>query len=879
MAGLVNPADLLVQNKMNCSRLGSGGELLGRCRRQCGYSFWLFQSFVVSGLSSLLFLRQAQDDGEKICYHSSSYSQHMSDYDHKSIESKWKQIWRETNLYKTPDATSKSEKYYVLDMFPYPSGAGLHVGHVEGYTATDIVARFMRMQGKAVLHPMGWDAFGLPAENYAIKTGEPPEKTTDDAIRTFKSQMDNLGLSYDWERELGTHKPDYYKFTQWFFLELFKAGLAYRKNAPVNWCPKDQTVLANEQVVDGKCERCDSEVIQKDMEQWFFKITDYADRLLEDLDKINWPESTKLGQVNWIGKSQGINITYKIEGQETDVTIFTTRPDTNFGATFIVLAPDSKFVKENIENFPNKEEVAKYVAQTAKRTELERLSDAKKKTGVFTGWYAINNLNNKKLPIYLSDFALATVGTGALVGVPGHDMRDFDFAQAMGIEIIRVVVGPDKDDSEITRAEQVQEEAGTMINSGFLDGMEIMAAKEKIMDYIEEKGWGKRVTNYRLRDWLVSRQRFWGAPIPIVYDPEGKPHPVDEADLPVVLPTDVGFLPTGESPLKYSKSFNDGVEEKYGKGWRREVDTMDTFVDSSWYFFRFADPQNEKEFAATSKLNSMLPVDMYVGGAEHTVLHLLYSRFFTKFLFDQKYIDFDEPFMKLRHPGMILAEDSRKMSKRWGNVINPDDEIAKFGADTVRMYEMFMGPFKDSKPWSTRTEQGIYRFIHKIWDQKDKVSKDKDESQIRATHKLADYVGKAVPEMQLNTCISKFMEVINEWNKQDKIDQEAWERFLITLAPFAPFLTEELWSLLGKTESIHKQMWPTVDTTLLVESEVTIGIQINGKLRADLTVDVEISEEEIKAKVVELPQVQKWTEGKEIRKFIYVKGKIVNIVV
>ncbi len=935
----------------------------------------------------------------------------------KDFESKWRKKWAEKEIFKTPDINKNDDKYYVLDMYPYPSGSGLHVGHPRGYLGSDVIARMMRMKGKKVLHPMGFDSFGLPAENYAIKTGVHPQITTDKAIETFKEQIENMNLSYDWDRELAVHRPEYYKWTQWLFLQFYKKGWAYKKKAPVNWCPVDQTVLANEQVEDGKCERCGSEVVQKEMEQWFFKITEFADRLIEGLKDIDWPESTKLGQINWIGRKTGINITYNIEGQDESIVCFTTRPDTNFGATFIVCAPDSEFIKNNIEKLPNSKLVKEYALSTSKKTELERQQEGKTKTGVFTGWYAVNRLNNRSMPIYVSDFVLAGFGTGAVVGVPAHDMRDFEFAQAMDIEVIPVVKNPnieklksylmgnsgitvediesvgakviDKSDSgafkieipknslekykalvrekmdvgfwnevigediwfcfkdksgkvteyildweknreeisnkcsefskdEIEKTRNlykyladnefytdllIQEEEGIMMNSDFLNGMDVHKATQKIMDYIEEKGWGEKVTTYRLRDWLLSRQRYWGAPIPIVYDPEGNPHEVAEDDLPLLLPTDVDFNPKGSSPLATSEQFKKRAVEKYGKGWHYEVDTMDTFVDSSWYFFRFTDVNNQKEFASKEKMNSWMPVDLYVGGAEHTVLHLMYARFFTKALHDLGYVDFEEPFLKLRHQGMILAEDNRKMSKRWGNTINPDDEIEKYGADTLRVYEMFMGPFNATMPWNTKTEIGVFRFLGKVWDLQSKVVTPlnlpsrggntptlerekggvKAESpvyskQVKEINKLIKKVTEDIESMSFNTAVAKMMEFVNLLQKEEKVSKEVWQKFLLVLAPFAPYITEELWSQLGNEFSIHKQEWPEYDETQVSEDEVTIGVQVNGKVRTTITISPEASEQEALDLAMADSKIQTYING-DPKKVIYVKGRILNIIV
>lgn len=808
------------------------------------------------------------------------------------FESKWSKKWQEQNLYRTPELPKPDKKKYILDMFPYPSGAGLHVGHTEGYTATDIISRFNRMNGFDVLHPMGWDAFGLPAENYAIKTNVHPQKTTDEAIGNFKSQVCSAGLSYDWDRELGTHRSEYYKWTQWLFLQLYKKGLAYRKEAMVNWDPIDQTVLANEQVLaDGTAERSGALVEQKMLTQWFFRITSYADRLLEDLEKLDWPESTKAGQRNWIGKSTGINIDYPVKEIHSSITVFTTRPDTNFGATFIVVAPESEFITKHLSSFPNKGEVAKYVEATTHKTELQRLSEGKKKTGVFTGLYAHNRLNNKQLPIYVGDFVLATVGTGAVVGVPGHDKRDFEFAQTLGIKIIRVVKTADGDTSEITHIDQVQEEEGTMINSDFLNGMDIHNAKENIMDHMEKEGWGKRVVNYRLRDWLISRQRFWGAPIPVLYDADDNPIPLNENDLPVTLPMDVEFKPTGQSPLHDHTVFQKIDKEKYPQAIRREADTMDTFVDSSWYFFRFCDPQNDTAFSSPEKMKAWGPVDLYMGGAEHTVLHLLYSRFITKFLFDEGYINFDEPFQCLRHQGMILGPDHQKMSKRLGNVISPTEVIEEYGADTLRMYEMFMGPIDQMKSWNVNSVQGVYRFLQRVWNiynQPEYITKEPEKEHPSVVSKLMKTVIKVtddIPELKFNTAIASMMEFMNEWEAKDEsgnprpISIEHSKEFLQILAPFAPFITEELWSKMGEEFSIHQTAWPTADVSLVEHEGLPIAIQVNGKTRGVIFVRKTITKEDAITKAKQEPNVVRFLEGKEIKKEIYVPGKIVNFVV
>lgn len=796
--------------------------------------------------------------------------------------------WQESGVFHAPELPKNSnDKSYVLDMFPYPSAQGLHVGHPEGYTATDILARFNRMNGKEVLHPMGWDAFGLPAENYAIKTGVDPDTSTHANINNFRRQIQDLGFSYDWNREIDTSSPEYYRWTQWMFLQMYKHGLAYRKKAKVNWCNTCQTVLANEQVEDGLCERSKDPVVQKDLEQWFFKITDYAEQLLNDLDQIDWPERIKLMQRNWIGKSEGIEINYPLENSDTQIRVFTTRPDTNFGATFVVLAPDSAFIKENLATLPNTTEVAAYVEATQRKTELERISEGKKKTGAFTGLYVTNRLNGKKLPVYVSDFVLASVGTGAVVGVPGHDVRDFEFAQAMGIEVLRVVVGPDQDTSPITRVEQVQEAAGTMVNSDMLNGLNIHAATQKIMDVIEEKGWGTRVVKYRIRDWLISRQRYWGAPIPIVYDPEGNMHPVKDEHLPLLLPTDVDFRPKGTSPLGSSESYAALAEKLYGKGWHFEIDTMDTFVCSSWYYLRYCDPKNTHEFASQEKLKAWLPVDMYVGGAEHAVLHLLYARFFHKALQDFGLIPSEvsrEPFKALRNQGMILGEDHQKMSKSRGNVVNPDEIITMYGADTLRMYEMFMGPFDEVKPWDTSSIKGIKKFLDRVATHVRTALGSAPEMRTlesRGIHALVQGVTRDIENFRFNTAISKMMIYLNEadFTSNGHWDMTALKKFVVVLSVFAPFLCEELWAEMGEYGVVASMQWPTYDAALAEKSEVTVALQINGKTRTTFVTPKDTSREELEKIALSLPEAQKWTADKEIKKVIVVPNKIVNVII
>ena len=803
----------------------------------------------------------------------------MEKYNHKEIEKKWGKEWEQDRIGEMEELKKGDKKFYSLYSFPYPSGAGLHVGHAEGMIANDIASRFYRLNKYKSFLPMGWDSFGLPAENYAIKTGIHPQKNTDDAINTFIKQIKAVGISVDWESEVGAHWPSYYRWTQWIFLELLKNKLAYKKKAPVNWCNSCKTALANEQVVAGKCERCDTEVVQKDMDQWFFKITAYADRLIDDLEDLDWPESTKTQQKNWIGRSKGVEISYKIKDTNKKISCFTTRPDTNFGATFIVAAPDSSFVSNNIDKFPNAQKVRKYVEEARKKSELDRISEGKNKTGVFSGLFALNPLNKKKMPIYIGDFVLANVGTGSVVGVPGHDKRDFEFAREMDLEIIRVVIGKNNDKSEIDSIEKVEEGDGVIVNSDFLDGLSVEEAKEKIASYLEQKGWGKRMVNYKLRDWLLSRQRYWGAPIPVVYDPSGNYFPVDINDLPVKLPLDVDFKPTGESPLKDSEEFHKSAEKKYGKGWKREIDTMDTFVDSSWYFLRHIDAKNDKEIFNKQKVNKWMPVDLYIIGKEHIVLHLLYARFITKFLYDQGYINFKEPFKKLRHMGLIQGSDGRKMSKRWGNVINPIDEVEKYGADTLRIYEMFMGPFSEAKVWSDRAESGVYKFLNRIWYLQDKID-DKFESsaQDKWINILIRKVEDSIKRVTFNTAVSKFMEFSSFLSREKAINRGVWEKFLIIFSLFAPFMCEELWSRLGNRYSIHRSTWPQIDESVLADKFVTIAVQINGKLRGTIKIRKGSNESEVIEKAKEEDNVSKYLTSRE-KKTIYIKDKIVNFVI
>lgn len=794
----------------------------------------------------------------------------MNKYTPKDIEKKWQTYWEENTLYKTPEDITSEDKFYILPQLPYPSGSGLHVGHAEVYNACDIYARYQRMQGKKVLQVIGWDSFGLPAENYAIKTNVHPRESTNTAVDNFRHQIKTLGISVDWDREVGSHNPDYYKWTQWFFQLFYKQGLAYRKKQSINWCESCKTVLANAQVVDGRCERSDDIVVQKEMEQWYIKITDYADKLLEGLERIDWPEETKKRQRDWIGRSEGAELDFAIAGSEETIRVFTTRPDTLFGATYMVLAPEHELIQKlSIEN---RDEVQAYMDATAKRTELERQSDTEK-TGVeLKGVKAINPVNGEEIPVWIADYVLATYGTGAIMAVPGHDERDWEFANKFGLSIAEVVAGGDIKEAAHTGD-------GELVNSEFLNGMNKTEAISKMIDWLEEKGIGNKKVQYKLRDWSVSRQRFWGAPVPMLYDENGEIHLVPEEDLPVILPDDVDFKPTGESPLNYSPSFQAGVEDKYGKGWKREVDTLDTFMCSSWYYYRYLDPKNDNAFASPEALKAWMPVDFYLGGEEHVNGHLLYARFFTKVLHDAGYIDFDEPFTKHRHQGLILAEDNRKMSKRWGNVINPTDVVNEFGADTIRTYQMFMGPLEDTKPWSTDGVRGVRKFLDRVWRLQEKIGDAESEEVTVALHKTIKKVSDDMQQMKFNTAVAKMMECTNTMTKAASVTKTSLETFIKLLAPFAPHMSEEVWANLGNEPSVTMQDWPTHDESKLVEDEITLAVQVNGKVRAKITVPADMSEDDIKAKALAQENVTKWLEGNEPKKIIYVKGRLVSVVV
>jgi leucyl-tRNA synthetase len=800
-------------------------------------------------------------------------------YNHSDIEKKWQKRWAEEGVFTTPDVPTKP-KAYVLDMFPYPSGEGLHVGHPKGYIATDVYSRMKMAQGYSVLHPMGWDAFGLPAENYAIKNKVHPRVAVEKNIARFKQQLSKIGFTYDWSREVNTTDPDYYKWTQWIFLQLYKKGLAYESFEPINWCPSCQTGLANEDLDQGKCERCGSVVEKRPMRQWMLKITDYAEKLLQGLPDLPWPEYIKESQRNWIGRKEGINISYDIVGSSEHVVCFTTRPDTNFGATFIVIGPENSLASR-ITIDAQKNEVEQYIAIALQKTEIDRLAEDKKKTGVFTGAYCINQLTQEKLPIYISDYVLGNVGTGAVVGVPGHDKRDFEFAQQFNIPVKRVVA-INGDESEITSLDQVQEDDGIMINSGFLDGMNIHDATEKIMDYIENEGYGKRVIDYKLRDWVFSRQRYWGEPIPLIHCEPCGVVPVPEDQLPVLLPEVEKYEPTGtgESPLANIADWVNVACPKCGGSAKRETNTMPQWAGSSWYYLRFIDPKNSTRFVDQVKEKAWMPVDVYVGGAEHATRHLIYARFWHIALHELGYVSTKEPFMHLENVGLILAEDGRKMSKRWGNVVNPDDIVATVGADTLRIYEMFMGPFNQATAWSTAGMQGPRRFIERIWKLVlSNIDSEEDASElVSKLHQTIKRVTDDTQNFRFNTAIAALMELLNMCESQKSVSRSSLEVFLQLLAPYAPHVSEELWERMGHTGRIVVHPWPVFDAVLATEATVSIAVQINGKVRGEVQIASDASQEDVEAAARVLPNVAKNLEGKEVQKVIYIPNRLISFV-
>ncbi|HAQ6413259.1 TPA: leucine--tRNA ligase [Enterococcus faecium] len=800
-------------------------------------------------------------------------------YNHKEIEKKWQKYWAKTNTFNTHDDPEKP-KFYALDMFPYPSGQGLHVGHPEGYTATDILSRVKRSQGYNVLHPMGWDAFGLPAEQYALDTGNDPAEFTQKNIETFRRQINSLGFSYDWNREVNTTDPEYYKWTQWIFTKLYEKGLAYEAEVAVNWVPELGTVISNEEVIDGKSERGGYDVVRKPMRQWMLKITAYADRLLDDLELVDWPESIKEMQRNWIGRSVGANIEFKVAGTDKSYTVFTTRPDTLFGATYSVLAPELDLVRE-ITTPEQKAAVEAYIEETAKKSDLKRTDLAKEKTGVFTGAYAINPVNGKEIPIWIADYVLSSYGTGAIMAVPAHDERDFEFAQTFGLEILPVIEGGDVEKAAYT-------EDGTHINSEFLDGMNKQEAIDKMNEWLEENGVGKKEVSYRLRDWLFSRQRYWGEPIPIIHWEDGTVTAVPEEELPLRLPKTKNIKPsgTGESPLANIEEWVNVVDPVTGKKGRRETNTMPQWAGSSWYYLRYIDSHNKKELADYEKLKRWLPVDIYIGGAEHAVLHLLYARFWHKFLYDIGVVPTKEPFQKLYNQGMILGENNEKMSKSRGNVVNPDDVVETYGADTLRMYEMFMGPLDASIAWSENGLEGSRKFLDRVWrlivdennKMRDRITTLNDGKLDKVYHQTVKKVTEDYENLHFNTAISQLMVFINEAYKVDALPYEYIEGFVQLLAPIAPHMGEELWAILGNDGGISYAPWPTYDEAALVEDEVEVVFQVNGKVRAKSNVPRDLGKDELEKAALANEIVQEYIEGKTVRKVIAVPNKLVNIV-
>ncbi|PEH07503.1 leucine--tRNA ligase [Limosilactobacillus reuteri] len=802
-------------------------------------------------------------------------------YDHKTIEKKWQKFWKKNGTFKA-DLNKDQKKYYALDMFPYPSGQGLHVGHPEGYTATDVMSRMKRMQGFNVLHPMGWDAFGLPAEQYALKTGHNPKNFTNKNIDHFRDQIQSLGFSYDWDREVNTTDPKFYKWTQWIFEQLYKKGLAYESEIMVNWAPDFMggTVVANEEVEDGKTKRGGYPVYRKPMRQWVLKITAYADRLIDDLDLVDWPESVKEMQRNWIGRSEGASVFFPVVGDEdTKIEVFTTRADTLFGASYVVLAPEQELV-DQLTTPEHKAEVEKYKEEASRRSDLERTDLNKDKTGVFTGSYVINPVNGEKLPIWISDYVLASYGTGAVMAVPSGDQRDYDFATKFDLPIKPVIEGTDV-------SEGAFDGDGKHINSGFLDGLNIADAKQKMIDWLEEHDAGHKKVNYRLRDWIFSRQRYWGEPIPVIHWDDGTTSLVPEDELPLELPKTDNIEPsgTGESPLANVEDWVNVYDEN-GRHGLRETNTMPQWAGSSWYWLRYTDPHNDKEFASKEALDYWSPVDLYVGGAEHAVLHLLYARFWHKVLYDLGLVPTKEPFMKLVNQGMILGSNHEKMSKSKGNVVNPDDIVDQYGADTLRLYEMFMGPLEESVPWDEKGLHGANKWVQRVWrllmddnnHLRDRVSTFNDGKLTKVYNQTVKKVTEDYERMHFNTAISQLMVFVNEAYKVDDLPVEYMKGFVKMIAPIMPHMAEELWSQFGESDTITYQSWPTYDPKALVEDEVEMIVQVNGKVRAKIKMAKDTDRDEAQQLALANEHVKKFTDGKDIKKVIVVPNKIVNIV-
>ena len=804
----------------------------------------------------------------------------MSTLPFARIDKKWQAYWEKNKTFRVqedPDVPPE-KRVYVLDMFPYPSSAGLHVGHPEGYTATDIYCRFLRMNGYHVLHPMGFDSFGLPAENYAIKHGIHPKISTDENIEHFRTQIKALGFSYDWDREISTHEPEYYKWTQWIFLKIWEKGLAYEAQIPINWCTSCLTGLANEEVKNGRCERCGSQVERRNLRQWLLKITAYAERLLSDLDKLEWSESLKLMQRNWIGKSVGANVHFPLVDGEGTIEVFTTRPDTLFGATYMVLAPEHPLV-DTLTTQGHKRAVDEYINQARLKSDLERTDLAKEKTGVFTGGYAINPVNDEKIPVWISDYILISYGTGAIMAVPAHDQRDFEFAKKFDLSIVQVV----SRNGGKYELEEADVEDGFAVNSGQFNGLSTSEFKERIVQWLEERGIGSKAINYKLRDWVFSRQRYWGEPIPLLHCETCGIVPVPYEELPLRLPEVERYIPTGtgESPLVAIEDWVNTECPRCGAPAKRETNTMPQWAGSCWYYMRYLDPHNETVFAAKEKLEYWMPVDLYVGGAEHAVLHLLYSRFWHKVLYDIGVVNTDEPFMRLVNQGMILGEGGVKMSKSLGNVINPDDVIRGYGADAMRMYEMFMGPLDVSKPWSTKGIAGIKRFLDRIWRFSNREISDDEPPQelLKVLHQTIRKVSTDTETLQFNTAIAQMMIFVSQVGKQSKLYRSVWRSFVLLLAPYAPHLAEELWEKLGGKPSVAYGEYPAWDEELAKEEMVTVVFQINGKIRGREELSVGMSSTELEQKALDHPRIKEMLAGLTPDKVIVVADKLVNLVV
>ncbi len=811
----------------------------------------------------------------------------MSQYDHKTIESKWQLYWEENKTFRTEE-NSDRPKYYVLDMFPYPSGQGLHVGHPLGYIATDIVARFKRMNGFNVLHPMGWDAFGLPAEQHALETGTHPAKTTAANIENYRRQLKMLGFSFDWDREINTTDPDYYKWTQWIFLQLYKKGLAYQAKVPVNWCPKLGTVLANEEVIDGKSERGEHPVFRVPMLQWMLKITEYADRLLDGLDDLDWPDSVKELQRNWIGRSEGAEVMFQLPSIDKEITVFTTRPDTLFGATYMVLSPEHSLVKELTS--PDKlKEVTDYIEKASRKSELDRAELAKEKSGVYLGADAINPANEQEIPIWISDYVLMSYGTGAIMAVPGHDQRDWEFAKSFELPIIEVVSGGKiNEEAFVDNVDGILVNSSTQDNSFSLNNLKVPDAIKMISDWLEETGKGRSAVNYKLRDWLFSRQRYWGEPIPILHDSDDNTVPVSEEELPVNLPQVESYQPTGtgESPLAKVSSWVEVNEG--GKTYLRETNTMPQWAGSCWYYLRFIDPHNKDAVWSKEKESYWMPVDLYIGGQEHAVLHLLYARFWHHVLYDLDLVSTKEPFTRLFNQGMIQGEDGLKMSKSRGNSINPDEIVETSGADALRLFEMFMGPLDKAKPWSTTGLQGSHRFLKRIWRMFDSenggmqitdADPAEDKKLYKLLHRTIMKVTIDIENLRFNTAISALMTLGNKMKSRMSVSRANAETFILMISPFVPHIAEEIWRRLGHTETIVFEKWPEYNELLAKEDLTNIVVQVNGKLRGEFQIENDIDVEIIEQMAKDLPEIQKWTDGKEILKVVVVPNRVVNIVI